>query len=89
LPRGQLTPKGQGWATIELDVSAQGTTAVRFVQGDETCEPLFETIRHLDLKLAIPPDSHASLLRRAVLSCSTTPTCQLVLILPHDALTQQ
>jgi len=88
IKRGNVTPKGQGWATIELDVTASGTIAVRFVQGDETLEPLFDTVRKLDLDLSIPPDSHASLLRRGILSCSTAPTCQLVLVSPQDALTQ-
>jgi transglutaminase-like putative cysteine protease/tetratricopeptide (TPR) repeat protein len=88
-PRGKLTPKGQGWATIELDVTAKGTTAVRFVQGDETLEPLFDTVRRLDLDISIPPSSQASLLRRGILSCSTTTTCQLVLISPQDALSQR
>ena len=89
LDRGKLTPKGQGWATIELDVTTKGTTAVRFVQGDETLEPLFPTVRQLDLDLSIPPASQASLLRRAVLSCSTAPTCELVLISPRDAMNQR
>jgi Tfp pilus assembly protein PilF len=87
--RGKVTPKGQGWATIELDVTAKGTTAVRFVQGDQTLEPLFDTVRQLNLDLDIPPASQASLLRRGILSCSTTPTCQLVLISPLDALNQR
>jgi tetratricopeptide (TPR) repeat protein len=82
--RGSITPKAQGWATIELDVTSKGTTAIRFVEGDQTLEPLFDTIRKLDLDLSIPSDSHASLLRRAVLSCSTAPTCQLVLVDPQS-----
>jgi tetratricopeptide (TPR) repeat protein len=81
LPRGTLVPKGKGWATIELDVTNKGTTAVRFVEGDQTLEPLFDKVRQMDLALSIPPDSHASLLRRGVLNCSA-PTCQLVLIDP-------
>jgi tetratricopeptide (TPR) repeat protein len=85
LPRGSLKTKGQGWATIELDVTTKGTTAVRFVDGDETVEPLFDAVRQMNLKLSIPPESHASLLRRAVLSCSTAPTCQLILIDPMNA----
>jgi tetratricopeptide (TPR) repeat protein len=88
LPRGKLTPKGHGWATIELDVTAKGTTAVRFVQGDETLEPLFPAVRDLDLDLDIPPASQASLLRRGILSCSTMPTCDLILVSPQDAMNQ-
>jgi tetratricopeptide (TPR) repeat protein len=82
LPRGAVVPKGKGWATIELDITTKGTTAVRFVDGDQTLEPLFDTVRKKDLALSIPPESHASLLRRGVLNCSSTPTCQLVLIDP-------
>jgi hypothetical protein len=87
--RGKVTPRGQGWATIELDVTSKGTTAVRFVQGDETLEPLFGAVRQLDLDLAVPPASQASLLRRAVLTCSTMPTCELVLLSPVDAINQR
>jgi len=80
LPRGKVTAKGQGWATVELDVTPQATTGFRIVQGDETLQPLADTIEHLKLDLQLPPESHARLLRRGVLSCHTNTTCQLVLM---------
>jgi transglutaminase-like putative cysteine protease/Tfp pilus assembly protein PilF len=83
-PRTMKT-KVDDFATIELDVTNKGTTAVRYVDGDQTLEALFDAVRKIDLHLDIPPDSKASLLRRAILNCSTEPTCQLVLIDPQSA----
>jgi hypothetical protein len=81
LSRGALQPTGEGWATIELDITTQGTVAFRIVSGDQSLQPLADTVQHLSLDLQIPPVSHATLLRRGVLSCSASgPNCQLVLI---------
>jgi tetratricopeptide (TPR) repeat protein/transglutaminase-like putative cysteine protease len=86
-PRGKVTPTGENWATVELELTAQATTAVRIVQGDQSLQPLTDTIQHLNLDLKIPPDSHAKLIRRGVLSCHTSSTnCQLVLISTRSAL---
>jgi predicted Zn-dependent protease/transglutaminase-like putative cysteine protease len=86
LARGKVTTTGQGWATVELELTAQGANAVRIVQGDDSLQPLTDTIQHLNLDLKIPPDSHANLVRRGVLSCHTSTTCQLVLVPPQSAL---
>ncbi|MGA8939651.1 MAG: DUF3857 domain-containing protein [Acidobacteriaceae bacterium] len=80
LPRGDVKPTGQGWATVELDVTTQGIAAFRIVGGDQSLQPLSVTIQHLDLHLDLPPTSHARLLRRGVLSCHEGPTCELVLV---------
>ncbi len=80
LPRGTLKPTGQGWASIELDVTPQATTAFRIVNGDQSLQPLAAAVQHLNLDLHLPPASHATLVRHGVLSCNTTPTCQLVLV---------
>jgi tetratricopeptide (TPR) repeat protein len=85
VPRGALSPRLQGQITLEIDITAKGIMAVRFVTGDQALEPLFDTVRQLDLDLNIPPGSHASLLRRGTISCSSAPTCTLVLISPADA----
>ncbi len=79
-PRGSLKPTGQGWATVELDVTNQGTSAVRILDGDQSLQPLSPAVQHLDLHLDIPPASHAKLVRRGVLSCHEGPTCELVLV---------
>jgi predicted Zn-dependent protease len=85
LPRGTLKPTGQGWASIELEVTAQATTAFRIVDGDQSLQPLADAVQHLNLDLKLPPASHATLVRRGVLSCDTTPTCQLVLVSASSA----
>ena len=77
-----------GWATVELDVTAKGTTAARWVEGDKSMLPLPTALTHFNLDLKIPPQSQATLIRRAVLSCTTRTECQLVLIPPADAATQ-
>lgn len=80
VPRGTLKPTGEGWATVELDVTTQGTAAFRIVGGDQSLQPLADAVQHLDLHLDLPPASHARLLRHGVLSCHESPTCQLVLV---------
>ena len=75
-----LRATGQGWATVEIDVTTTGTTAFRIVSGDQSLQALSDTVQHLDLHLQIPPDSHATLTRRGVLSCTPSAACQLVLI---------
>jgi tetratricopeptide (TPR) repeat protein/transglutaminase-like putative cysteine protease len=80
LPRGDLKPAAEGWATVELDVTTQGTTAFRIVSGDQSLQPLADTVEHLNLDLQIPSTGHATLIRRGVLSCHETSTCQLVLV---------
>lgn len=77
---GTVKPAGGGWATVEVDVTPQGTTAFRLVSGDQSLQPLADTVQHLNLDLQIPSASHATLLRRGVLSCPEPTSCQLVLV---------
>ena len=80
LSRGTLKPAGEGWATVELDVTNQGIAAFRIVSGDQSLQPLSDTVQHLNLDLQLPPASHAKLVRRGVLSCHSEPTCELILV---------
>jgi tetratricopeptide (TPR) repeat protein/transglutaminase-like putative cysteine protease len=82
---GTIKPTGEGWATVELDVTNQGTTAFRIVSGDQSLQPLADAVQHLNLDLQIPAASHATLVRRGVLSCPTAATCQLVLVSTQSA----
>jgi len=85
LPRGNLKPTGQGWATVELEITPQAITDFRIIQGDDSLQPLADTVKHLNLDLQLPPETHAKLLRRGVLSCHTSTTCQLVLVPTGEA----
>jgi tetratricopeptide (TPR) repeat protein len=87
-PRGSLTATGQGWATVELALTPHGTTDLRILDGDESLQPLASTIQHLNLDLALPTQSHATLLRRGVLSCHANTNCELVLLSTSAALSQ-
>jgi transglutaminase-like putative cysteine protease/tetratricopeptide (TPR) repeat protein len=82
-----VTGHGERYATVDLDVTAKGTTAMRFVSGDQSLESVFPAARKVDLHLDIPAASHASLQRRGILSCHSANTCQLVLIQPQFAIT--
>jgi tetratricopeptide (TPR) repeat protein len=77
--------KEGGWATIELAVTTKGTGEITFVDGDKTLMSLTDSLKALNLDLKMPPDSHATLLRRGVLSCHKKGTCQLVLLSTVDA----
>ncbi len=83
---GGSTPKN-GLATFEIEFSAQGTEEVRFVHGDESLKSLTSAVQHVDFKASIPKDSHARLIRRGILSCSST--CEFVFMPPQEALTDQ
>jgi transglutaminase-like putative cysteine protease/tetratricopeptide (TPR) repeat protein len=82
---GTLKATGQGWATVELEVTAQAITAFRIVSGDQSLQPLADTVQHLNLDLQIPSQSHATLVRRGVLSCPEPASCQLVLVSTQSA----
>jgi transglutaminase-like putative cysteine protease/tetratricopeptide (TPR) repeat protein len=79
-PHSDLKPTGQGWATVEVEVTNQGTSAFRIVDGDQSLQPLSDAVQHLNLDLQLPSTSHAKLVRRGVLSCPATNSCQLVLV---------
>lgn len=85
LSRGNVKSKEGGWATIEIDVTAHGNTAVRFIDGDESLSPLASAIQRMNFDLKLPPESKATLVRRGVISCHTSATCQVVLIPTGDA----
>ncbi len=80
LPRGTVKPTGVGWATVELEITAQGVASFRIVANDDSLQPLSGAVQRLNLNLQIPSASRARLVRRGVLSCHTEPTCQLVLV---------
>jgi tetratricopeptide (TPR) repeat protein len=80
VPRGDLKPSDEGSAGVEVDVTNQGITAFRIVSGDQSLQPISDTVQHLNLDLQLPPGSHAKLVRRGILSCRTSPTCALLLL---------
>jgi tetratricopeptide (TPR) repeat protein len=88
VPRNGIKSSGNGYATVELELTATGTAAVHLIEGDPSLRALYPVIQQLNLDLPFPPGSQAKLLRHGVLSCHSETECQLVLISTADALTQ-
>jgi tetratricopeptide (TPR) repeat protein len=62
--------------------------SVRFVSGDEKLKSYTDALRTADFHLAFPDDTPVKILRRGILSCSTTTgNCTFVLMLPDDVRT--
>jgi tetratricopeptide (TPR) repeat protein len=79
-------PSGlNGSGVFLMQVSATKTEHVAMLSGDEGLRGLSESLGRLDLGLAVPKESHALLLRSAVLFCSTEVTCEFVLTPPESA----
>jgi tetratricopeptide (TPR) repeat protein/transglutaminase-like putative cysteine protease len=85
-PRGPIHSTADISLNIELAVTNKGTTSATVLYGDDTLKPLVPAAQALDLHLDVPAASNATILRRAVLSCHGTPTCELVLIPPISAI---
>ncbi|SEG60756.1 Transglutaminase-like enzyme, putative cysteine protease [Bryocella elongata] len=89
---------GAFWSEVELDLTAQGTNSVRFIEdssksgsdagsvADRDAE--LDAVKGFDLGLGVPPASHGHLIRRGVLSCHNDKECDLVLELANDVATQ-
>jgi tetratricopeptide (TPR) repeat protein len=74
--------KGSG--VFLMQVSAAKTEHVAMQSGDEGLREQSQALGRLDLGLAVPKESHAVLLRSAVLFCSTEVTCEFVLTPPES-----
>jgi tetratricopeptide (TPR) repeat protein/transglutaminase-like putative cysteine protease len=62
--------------------------AVKFASGDEKLRVFTEALRTAEYRLSFPDDSPVKILRRGILSCSTTTgNCSFVLMLPDDVRT--
>ena len=75
----------KGSAIFVAQVSSNRTEKVELISGDERLRSQAEVLAHLDLHLAIPPNSKALLLRSGVLFCSEQPNCEFVLTPPAQA----
>jgi tetratricopeptide (TPR) repeat protein/transglutaminase-like putative cysteine protease len=75
-----LLSRGKGSdATVE---------AVKFTSGDEKLKVFTEALRTAEYRLTFPDDTPVKILRRGILSCSTTTgNCAFVLMLPDDVRT--
>ena len=75
--------KGSGVFVIQN--SAAKTERVAMISGDQELRGISDALGHLDLRLGVPKESHALLLRSGVLFCSTADMCDFVLTPPESA----
>jgi tetratricopeptide (TPR) repeat protein len=68
--------------------SAATVEAVKFASGDEKLKVFTDALRTAEYRLTFPDDTPVKILRRGILSCSTTTgNCSFVLMLPDDVRT--
>jgi tetratricopeptide (TPR) repeat protein/transglutaminase-like putative cysteine protease len=68
--------------------SAATVEAVKFASGDDKLKVFTDALRTAEYRLTFPDDTPVKILRRGILSCSTsTGTCSFVLMLPDDVRT--
>ena len=71
----------KGWGTFRVQLAAGGVVASDLVQGATTVKPMSAELNKLTIAKAVPPNSHARLVRDGVLSCSSErPECEFVLM---------
>ena len=78
-----------GYATVEIDLSAKGASNARVVKDEKNLATLpaaVMALNNIDFKSNIPAGSHATLVRRGILSCHSGNPCELVLLSSRDAL---
>ncbi len=76
----------KGWGTFRVQLGETGIFDSDLVTGPPAIRPINVALRKLTVSKALPPNSHAHLLRDAVVSCSSEqPDCQVV-FMPHAGL---
>jgi len=83
-----LTGTAEFWVLLGTSSNGASVETVKFVSGEEKLRTLETALQHLKFNVNFPDDTPAKILRRGVLSCSTTAhNCNFVLMLPDDVRT--
>jgi tetratricopeptide (TPR) repeat protein len=83
-----LTGTAEFWVLLGTSSNGASVDTVKFVSGEEKLRTLETALQHLKFNVNFPDDTPAKILRRGVLSCSTTAhNCNFVLMLPDDVRT--
>jgi tetratricopeptide (TPR) repeat protein/transglutaminase-like putative cysteine protease len=84
------TASAEFFVLIAAGNSGPSVEGVKFVSGDEKLKVFAEALRTAKYQVIFPDDKPAKILRRGVLSCSTTTgECAFVLLLPEDVISVQ
>jgi uncharacterized protein HemY len=69
-----------GWGTFRIQLAAEGVVESQQMSGDHSIAGISDSIRNMKFPELLPPGSKAHLLRSAVVSCSESGGCELVLV---------
>lgn len=79
----------KGWGTFRVQLGEGGIQESDLVTGPAAMRPVTPELKKLAIPHAVPPMSHARLLRDAVVSCTSEgPDCQFV-FMPHAGLREE
>jgi Flp pilus assembly protein TadD len=78
-----------GWGTFRIELAADGVIEAQQMSGDHRISSIGDAIKKMKFPELIPPGSKAHLLRSAVVSCSQTVGCEVVLVPEGGLQTEQ
>ena len=83
-------PSGvSGWGTFRLEITTSGVIESQQMTGEKQIAGIKKTVDEMKFPELLPPDSKAHLLRSAVVSCSISPSCEVVLVPDGGLQTEQ
>jgi hypothetical protein len=78
-----------GWGTFRIELTADGVIEAQQMSGDHRIASISEAIMKMKFPELVPTGSKAHLLRSAVVSCSQTAGCEVVLVPEGGLLTER
>jgi tetratricopeptide (TPR) repeat protein len=82
-------PGMNGWGTFRIELTAQGVIEAQQMSGDHRIAAIGDAIEKMKFPELVPAGSKAHLLRSAVVSCSQTAGCEVVLVPEGGLQTEQ
>ncbi len=78
-----------GWGTFRLEITTAGVIESQQMSGEQHIAGIKPALDKMKFPELLPPDSKAHLLRSAVVSCSTSSTCEVVMVPDGGLQTEQ
>jgi uncharacterized protein HemY/transglutaminase-like putative cysteine protease len=69
-----------GWGTFRLEITTVGVIESQQMSGEKQIAGIKKAVDGMKFPELLPPDSKAHLLRSAVVSCPSGPTCEVVIV---------
>jgi hypothetical protein len=78
-----------GWGTFRLEITTSGVIESQQMSGEKQIAGIKNAVDGMKFPELLPPDSKAHLLRSAVVSCSSGPNCEVVMVPDGGLQTEQ